>query len=390
MRSAIHLRRTIGASVVAVVIALVVAVLAAPPGAAKSVSRNYPVLLARADVRTDYLFVARGCARLSCLALERLDLATGITARVARPPLQSVHSSPTGDLGVVAFASKDVGIAIVGKIGAPQRVYVTTDGARKWRSVGLGSGYDALEVAAGGGAVVALYALCTDLRGISTCHDYRLGRESNSAPSWHSVAVPESMSVDLGAAYGGRILGPVATYGSRVWLSEQSHTDALVRYSSDEGAHWTTYSQTWPTLASLSGCSLTPVATSVLWAACPTGMQESFYRSTDAGRTWRAVKQAQYFGTGGGFFDPVTPSSAYLDYGVPRHVLHRVGPSSTRPLALRPVKVGPIPCASITSEAFSDSRYGAVICTTNDTAVAPPQLLETRDSGRAWRAAYLP
>ena len=52
-----------------------------------------------------------------------------------------------------------------------------------------------------------------------------------------------------------------------------------------------------------------------LWAECPTGMLASFFYSGDAGVHWTSVSRYEYSGTGGGAFDPVSSSLAYLDFG---------------------------------------------------------------------------
>ncbi len=365
-------------------VGLLGALLVAPVAAASTRGGNYPVLVVGAGTRSDYVLVAEGCASLRCLVLDRLDPVTGRITRVTRPPLSPVRDSPSGDLGRLAFASARLGVALVGQNGTTQKVYATSDGARSWQRVAFGPGESVLDVTAGGGAVYVVLAHCRTTRGFERCRDFVLAHAS-AARAWTSERVPAAVTAGPPAALSGPQLGSVAAYGSRVVVVQTSQGSVtLVRTSPDAGRTWTTRSVAWPTLANIAGCSLSPEGPLVLWASCPTGMQVSFYRSADGGRTWSAVHQGQFSGTGGGFFAAASSSTAYLDYGYPRHVLYVV-----RAPGLRPVRVGPLPCADFTSETFSDSRHGAITCTGSTSPVAAPRLMVSSDQGHNWRAVSI-
>ncbi len=345
---------------------------------------NYPVLVVGAGPSADYVLVAEGCAQLRCLVLDRYDPSTGRFARVARPALRAVRDSPSGDLARIDFASARLGVALAGPIGDVARVYVTDDGARTWRRVALGAGERALDVAAGGGTIYVVLARCRTAHGLARCHDYRLAHASG-ARGWTSVAVPASVTTVPPGDPAGPQLGPVAAFARRVVVVQLSGRTTPVRRSSDAGATWSTTRVAWPTLTNIDGCTLGPEGPTVLWATCPTGMQVSFYRSADFGTSWRAVAQSQFSGTGGGFFAAASASVAYLDYGYPRHVLYVV-----RAPSLVPVRVGPLPCASVTSETFSDVAHGALVCTASSSPYAAPRLVVTSDQGHHWREVPIP
>ena len=370
-------RRALGATVPLLV--LVVSPVAAPAVGASTRGGHYPVLLAGAGASAEYVLVAEGCAELRCLVLDRYDPVTRRFTRVVRPPLSPVRDSPSGDLERLVFASARLGAALVGQNGTTQKVYVTRDGARTWRRVNFGAP-SVIDVAAGGGALYAVLGRCREVRGALRCHDYRLAH-ATSGGGWSSVSVPSSVTVDPFPTSTGPQLGPVAVYGRRVTIAQISTGRTTpVRVSVDAGRTWTTWEVPWPTLTSVDGCSLTPTSPSALWAFCPTGMQVSFFHSGDGGRTWKAVAQGQFSGTGGGFFVAASSEVAYLDYGYPRHVLDVV-----RATDLVPRRVGPLPCASVTSETFSDVAHGAIICTANPSPYAAPRLMVSSDHGLHWR-----
>ncbi|MHB1906529.1 MAG: hypothetical protein ACYCRG_06465 [Acidimicrobiales bacterium] len=369
----------------AIAAALVLALGAGVAAGASTRAGHFPVLVVGAGPSADYVLVAEGCPQVSCLVLDRFDPQRGRFTRVTRPPLTAVRDSPSGDLGRLVFASARLGVALVGPNGGPQAVYATRDGARRWRRVPLGAGERAIDVAAGGGALYVVTGHCREVSGFERCRDYRLAHTSGGA-GWSSVPVPTSVTVDPFPTSTGPQLGPVAVFGPHVTIAQISVGYATpVRASGNAGRTWTTWRIHWPTLTSVDGCVLTPASATAIWAYCPTGMQVSLYRSGDGGRAWAAVHQQPLSGTGGGFFAPASPTTAYLDYGYPRHVLYAV-----RAPGLRPIRVGPLPCASITSETFSDVSSGAVVCTGSSSPAAAPRLVVTQDQGLHWRVIAIP
>ncbi len=367
------------------VVGLLGALVVAPAAGATTRAAHRPILVVTAGARADYVLVAEGCATLGCLVLDRVDPLSGRITRVARPPLSPVRGSPSGDLDRLAFASPRLGVALVGQSAATGRVYATGDAARSWRRVPFGSGESVLQVAAGGGELYAVLARCSTSKRIERCRDYVLAH-SSGARAWTMEPVPAAVTAGPPSALSGPQLGSVAVFGSRVVVAQTSEgTATLVRTSPDAGRTWMTRRVAWPTLANVAGCSVSREGPAVLWASCPTGMQVSFYRSGDGGRTWAAVHQGQFMGTGGGFFVAASASTAYLDYGYPRHVLYVV-----RAPVLRPVRVGPLPCVSVMSETFSDVRHGAIVCTGSSGSGATARLMVSSDRGHHWRAVAIP
>ncbi len=182
--------------------------------------------------------------------------------------------------------------------------------------------------------------------------------------AWNSHAVPPSASTGLS----------VATWGSQVWLNQTGH-QVMLWHSSDAGRH---FSQSAPrALGSVVACRISPEAASSLWAECPTGMMLAFAYSSDAGRTWHTLATPQMAGTGGGGFDPFSPTLAYLDLGqAPAGTsnLYRLSPTSP------PHAVGHLPCTSLASLQFTSPTTGVALC-----ASPLGRLLATSDGGSHWR-----
>jgi photosystem II stability/assembly factor-like uncharacterized protein len=126
---------------------------------------------------------------------------------------------------------------------------------------------------------------------------------------------------------------------------------------------------------------MTAMTTQAIWAECPTGMDVSFFYSGDAGATWNRILPAHGFGgTGGGTFDPVSSTVAYIDYGDsngPKN-LYRItneGRTGTAVAKLR--------CNIDSGLVFTDARNGLVACDAKNTN-ATTYLMRTTDGGVTW------
>ncbi len=113
-------------------------------------------------------------------------------------------------------------------------------------------------------------------------------------------------------------------------------------------------------------------------------MQVSFWHSSDGGRVWTPIVQSQYAGTGGGWFDPVSASVAYLYYG-PYGPARNVERLSDGGRTATPV--GRLNCLTETSAVFTSPDDGLIGCDVNSTSYF---LVRTSDGGARWTKVKLP
>jgi hypothetical protein len=173
----------------------------------------------------------------------------------------------------------------------------------------------------------------------------------------------------------------VGAYGPNVWVSEQSRMAALLFTSHDQGRTFTHSSARG--LVSINGCDLSATSSSTLWAQCPTGMMVSFLHSRDGGAHWTAVAGREFAGTGGGSFDPVSGTLAYIGYG-------DVSPAGAKNLfrvtngGRTATAEGRLKCSNLNGLIFTDVSDGLAACVqtaTPDSTV----LLGTSDGGATWK-----
>jgi hypothetical protein len=277
------------------------------------------------------------------------------------------------------FANVSDGYAIVGAAGSTS-LYVTLNGARSWHRVTLQQGARMLGLTTTTNAIYAITGVCSSSG--TSCGDYRIARSPLSASQWTSSSMPIGHSPKTGVW--GFPYVPAA-FGSEVWISEQPPGEAVIFYSRNGGRSFQKI--TTPKLGSVNACGLIPESAVALWADCPTGMQESFFFSKDAGATWTPVPQQPFFGTGGGFFDPVSTSLAYLDYGTTRPLVR----ITTSPR--KATTVGVLSCSKINSSVngliFTNARDGLALCLPGDDQAAG-RLERTIDGGSTWLDVSLP
>jgi hypothetical protein len=102
--------------------------------------------------------------------------------------------------------------------------------------------------------------------------------------------------------------------GSDLWIEEWLPAGARMHSSTNRGRTFIA----WPVdvFSACTGCVLTAMTSSHLWADCPTGMNHLYEVSVDGGRHWSAIDTGGFIApTAGGAFDPVGTDLAYVDVG---------------------------------------------------------------------------
>ena len=277
-----------------------------------------------------------------------------------------------GTLDALQFANQRDGYALLGANG-PKSLYVTTNGAKSWHEVTAAKGVTIVSLTPTAASLYGMSATCHSTSHARTCQDFRLARAPLTASSWSFETLP-SLSLQ-----GGFFATNIAASGESVRISSQTKR-SLITSSTNAGANWKT--RTAAPLASISGCALTAMSTKDLWAACPTGMLESFFSSVDAGATWQVLKGKPFAGTGGGYFDPVSSGLAYLDYGTSKPLVRLTDHGRTS------TALGPINCsssnASVRALTFTNEQDGLSICVPNGANVTA-RLEATSDGGATWQ-----
>jgi hypothetical protein len=345
---------------------------------AATASHSTPVpLLLTGVTGTPLTFVvsAKGvnCASGRCLQLQRTSDNGAHFTTLHLPPISSARGSAVGNLGELVFTNLMDGFASLDRANS-FNWYATTNGAESWHRVSVASGESILQLVPTHQELYAVIAHCVRKY---TCTDYRLARSTVSATTWATVSLPTQLF---------REGFTLAAYGAVVWLNLQGAGSPLLFTSRDDGQ---TFSRsTASPLASVSGCVLTPMSPKAVWAECPTGMNVSFFHSSDAGARWISISRYAYGGTGGGAFDPVSRSLAYLNFGTfttraeDLYVITNSGHTMTA--------VGNLACNSTNYLVFSDASRGLTICQKNNSDSSFSYLLRTSDGGRSWTKVILP
>jgi len=324
-----------------------------------------------------YVLATTGCAQPSCLRLYRTTVAAATFTSVDLPPIGTSQGTLSGTLLSMHFANVSDGYAIVG-VTDPTTLYVTLNGARTWHRVTMGEDVTTLGLTTTANSIVAITGVCS--RSGLSCHNYRIARSSLKAQRWTSSTMPIGRSGKLvwGFPY------VPAAWGNDVWISEQPPGPAVIFVSRDGGTSFNRV--VTPKLGSVNSCALIPESAVTLWAECPTGMQVSFFFSTDAGATWSSIPQEQFFGTAGGFFDPATSNLAYLDYGATGPLV-RV---ATSPRSV--TRLGALSCSKVNSSIngliFDKAGNGFALCLPGDEQ-SRGRLERTTDGGFRWRMVVL-
>ena len=346
----------------------------ANPASASSTSPSptqmTPVTLARVPgTAIVYLMGYVKCGPKLCLRLARTTDNGATFTAVTPPPVAGGTQVQYVNSYELVFANPEVGFAEVGLV-SPSRFYVTFNGAKTWQKEKMPFG-NRIE----GFATTSknVYAVTANFEkklneGDGGNKDYRLAQSSLTSLRWSSTPIPNSN-------YTWGFLGPIAAFGSNVWISEQRSHDLLVR-SHNSGKTLTTLLLPYPALASTAGCALTATSLVTLWAQCPTGMDIQFYYSDDGGARWTLIDPvSQISGTGGAYFDPVSSNLGYLDVGLQHDDLYRIT-NDARSATL----VGTSKGAEVlvfTSEADGLALYGG-------NYNPPSRIFRTTNGGATW------
>ena len=289
-------------------------------------------------------------------------------------------------LGQLVFANAQDGYAFQ-SYGQPTdaAVFATVDGARSWHRVSLGPGVGGFDLATARGEFYAVLLRCTwgtASSAPSRCHDYRLGRSRAGSTLWSSVPLTGATTLVNNAI-------SLAATGSHVWLSYQvDRQGAVPQLLESDGGRLPFVRLPQSALYGVQPCMLYPMTSTVLWALCPTGMQESVLRSTDAGRKFERVWTT--YPTVGSLFMPVTATVAYRYQGV----------LSTTPQGLERTTdggssfrvVAPFPFVGGAGEQFFflDPTDAYAIGSVKRAKSQPePTLLYTNDAGVSWHEVVL-
>jgi hypothetical protein len=303
----------------------------------------------------------------SCLLLERTTDGGAHFTVLDLPRTRYVGDSLTGTLDQLQFANASDGYAVMGN-AAPRSLYVTHSGGRSWHLDTIADGTEILRLTTTRSHVVAIVAKC---EGSSPCTDLRLATSPLVSHRWTFTPLakwPVGMGAGLGA------------FASNVWLTQQTHQTVRLLTSHDLGV---TFSRTSaPDLGSVYACFMTATSDASLWAQCPTGMSSSFHYSSDGGVSWNTIPVRQFTNTGGGYFDPVTSTFAFLSVGLADSLgnknLYKITNEGRTMTA-----TGNLPCTEVNGLVFIDARHGFAACDEHSTSTST-RLLSTSDGGLTW------
>jgi hypothetical protein len=312
------------------------------------------------------------CDPQDCYLLKRTTNNGASFTLLNLPPVSYQKNSIAGNLVNLEFANSLDGYALL-REGVFLTLYVTLDGAASWHRQSIARGEQILALVADRNQLFALIAHCANNH---TCTDLRQARSTPAARTWTVATLPRTFPHSFYQNYFG-----IAAYGPNVWATIQGPKSPVVYTSHDQGRTFTV--SLAPSLGSVTACSLTADSARALWAQCPTGMMVSFFHSGDAGVHWTNIDHRGYSGTGGGYFDPVSGSLAYLDYG-------QTGPSRPKNLfritnaGRVSTPAGVLRCNDVFGLVFTDLHHGLAICSQGYT-LASTDLLRTSDAGATWR-----
>lgn len=345
-----------------------------------------PLMLTRVDgspvvyvVSTSNYFDAAhpsACEPHSCYLLRRTTNLGASFATLGLPPVSYVRGSLDGNLEDLAFANTLDGYALL-REGSFLSLYVTLNGASTWHRQSVAPGEHVLQVVTDHNQLFAVVAHC---RKNHACTDLRLARSTLAAKKWTITKISNTSSRSSYPNYFN-----ITAFGPNVWATVQGPKNPLLYRSRDEGRTFTVSSA--PALSAVTACSLTADSASALWAECPTGMMVSFFFSGDAGVHWINISGFGYAGTGGGYFEPVSRSLAYLDYG-------RIGPSRPKNLfritnaGRTSTPAGVLQCDGVYGLVFTDATNGLAVCNRNY-KLTSTYLLRTSDGGATWSRVTL-
>jgi photosystem II stability/assembly factor-like uncharacterized protein len=318
------------------------------------------------------------CAKPPCIELLRTADGGRGFVRLSSPPVVSEEGALTGSLEGLIFANPEDGYALE-NVGAPwpSILYATFDGGRSWHREVVVPGFSVYGNAATPTRFYFVMARCIETATANSCK-YELATSPAGTGRWSEFPFP------LSSKLGGEEVG-VAAYGSNVWLSEEA-LFAFVAVSHDDGRSFVSHRQDY---MSGGGCWLSAMSATALWAECSGGMSEGFLHSSDGGEHFESIRAAPGFsGTGGGAFEPVSASVAYIDPGAYAihhpYELYRMTAAGSR---IEPV--GSIRLDGITSLIFTSDADGIAVGYRQAETRSLFFMLRTSDGGRDWTAISL-
>jgi hypothetical protein len=309
-----------------------------------------------------------GCGNTFCLWFSRISDPPSPSSDRQLPALHPLGGQPTGDLKSLQFTSPNDGYLWT-REAHRDVLYVTTDGAKSWhRRVTTSSLLPVHSFSVTLGHIYFVTGVCS---GMGICHDFQLHSAGASGTTWSSRPLglaPETDGVGLGAV------------GSDLWIEEWLPAGARMLFSANQGRTFVA----WPVdvLSAYTGCTMTAITSSHLWADCPTGMNHLYESSVDGGRHWSAIDTGGFIAsTAGGAFDPVSADLAYVDVGASAtpnqdDLLRASSDGKT-------VGVGRLGCSILIGLDFVSRTQGLAVCQ-QTTRADSATLLMTSDGGRIW------
>ena len=300
-----------------------------------------------------YILGNVGCSTAACLHLVRTTTSFSSEVAVTLPPVSKVRGIASGSLGQVAFANSSDGYAL-DEVDGVTDLYVTRDGAKSWHRQTFARHDVVTRIVTTATSVILVAMQCSkQTNGDTGCSHYELLQSGLSGQHWRSSLVPNGSVTPWG------FFGNPTAFATTVWLSEQFHHSLLLT-SHNGGVTYAT--RRVADLISVAGCDLTATSLTTLWAECPTGMFASLFFSSDGGSTWTSLLGTHglaFAGTGGGAFDPVSATLAYIDVGqvVKSGNIYRV---TNHGRTVR--SVGNLKCPNMLSLDFFNERDGLGVC----------------------------
>lgn len=295
------------------------------------------------------------CHAGHCFAIAETLNGGATFSKVSVPRGLAVGANGGVDGGVqIRFADSSDGFVI------GSGLWATTDDGAVWTRQQVSGSVTAVEAANGKAFALAC--------GPKHCS---LLEESVGSGAWRAVALPRQLP---DAAY-------LAVVGSRIVVTNGVSQNAPVAFqlSTDGGASFST--RRTPCYPGLGGRVFAAAsAPSALWAACPTGMMATPFRSTDNGSTWAASggrQQRAGFSNGLGIA-PVSATTALVwpfESSGGLALTTDGGRSYSKVLDRGPQ-------ATVVWAGYSDAQRGYAIFSSG---VYAGQLWMSSDGGRSWR-----
>lgn len=259
------------------------------------------VLVAQASARVVYVLGRpAGAAGPGPVRLFRSDDGAIRFRTVATPAARSPVTGRPLTVSGLWFTGPADGYALFGAWGRRGPLMATSDGARTWHRVTVGTAGFIAAVAGHGRLAYALVVRCN--RGLANCPRTLLYRAAAGSTTWTPVPA-------AGLAQPNASGGPsLAAWGRSVWImaGNGEAPSPVLLASADAGRSFRR------TTVPAIGCWLAATSPAVAWLTCSTGMMLTFDRSA-GGRLARLPVTGA--GTGNTVLAPVSGTAAYFGTG---------------------------------------------------------------------------